>query len=162
MPNGVAADLAAAAAEYEENMRDSGGIDIQLLGIGRSGHIGFNEPMSSFASRTRAVTLTKTTYEQNSPLFSDPKDMPMRAVTMGVGTILESKQLLFLATGAEKANIVAAALEGPVTSMISATAMQLHKDVVAIVDAEAGAKLRDKEEYNFCFKNDPKWANYQA
>lgn len=161
VPNGVAEDLEAAAAEYEEQMEACGGVDMQLLGIGRTGHIGFNEPLSSFASRTRAVTLTKTTYEQNSPLFDKPEDMPMRAVTMGVGTILEAKKLLLVATGDEKADIVSKTVEGPVTSMISATALQLHEDAVVILDEAAAAKLAGAEEYKFQFKNDPKWAAYQ-
>lgn len=161
VPNGVAEDVDAAAEAYDDAIAECGGLDIQLLGIGRSGHIGFNEPLSSFASRTRAVTLTQITYQQNSPLFKNPKDMPMRAVTMGVGTILEARRLVFLATGAEKANIVAKAIEGPVTSMISATAMQLHENVVAILDKDAAAKLANKDEYKWSFQHDPKWAAYQ-
>ena len=161
VPNGVADDLEAAAAEYEATMDSCGGVDMQLLGIGRTGHIGFNEPLSSFSSRTRAVTLTKTTYEQNSPLFDKPEDMPMRAVTMGVGTILEAKKLLLVATGAEKASIVAKTVEGPITSMISATALQMHEDAVVILDEEAAAKLEGIEEYKWSFKQDPRWAAYQ-
>ena len=161
VPNGVAEDLAAAAADYEEQMDACGGVDLQLLGIGRTGHIGFNEPLSSFASRTRAVTLTKTTYEQNSPLFENPADMPMRAVTMGVGTIVEAKRLLLVATSSEKADIVAKMIEGPVSSMISATALQLHEDAVVVLDEDAAAKLAGKEEYKWSFKHDPRWAAYQ-
>ena len=163
VPDGFApADqLEAAAAAYEEEMEDAGGVDMQLLGIGRSGHIGFNEPMSSFSSRTRVVTLTKTTYEQNSPLFKKPEDMPMRAMTMGVGTCLDAKRLLLLATHTEKASIVAAALEGPVTNMISATALQLHDNAVVVLDADAASKLKYRDEYAFQFANDPKWAAYQ-
>ena len=161
VPNGIAEDVDAAAAAYDEAIAECGGLDIQLLGIGRSGHIGFNEPLSSFSSRTRAVTLTQITYQQNSPLFKNPKDMPMRAVTMGVGTILEARRLVFLATGSEKANIVAKAIEGPVTSMISATAMQFHENVVAILDKDAAAKLANKAEYDWSFQHDPKWADYR-
>ena len=160
-PNGVADDLDAAAAEYEAEMDACGGVDLQLLGIGRTGHIGFNEPLSSFASRTRAVTLTKTTFEQNSPLFDKPEDMPMRAVTMGVGTILEAKKLLLVATGDEKASIVAKTVEGPLTSMISATALQLHEDAVVILDEAAAAQLSDAEGYKWSFAHDPRWAAYQ-
>ena len=161
VPNGTAKDVDAAAEAYDEAIAECGGLDIQLLGIGRSGHIGFNEPLSSIASRTRAVTLTQITYQQNSPLFDNPKDMPMRAVTMGVGTILEARRLVFLATGAEKADIVSKAIEGPVTSMISATAMQLHENVVAILDKDAAAKLAHQDEYKWSFQRDPKWAAYQ-
>jgi len=161
VPNGVAEDLAAAAADYEADMEACGGVDLQLLGIGRTGHIGFNEPLSSFSSRTRAVTLTKTTFEQNSPLFEKPEDMPMRAVTMGVGTILEAKRLLLVATSKEKADIIAKMMEGPVTSMISATALQFHDDAVVVLDEDAASKLAGKEEYKWAFTHDPRWADYQ-
>ena len=161
VPNGVAEDLEAAAAQYEADMEACGGVDMQLLGIGRTGHIGFNEPLSSFSSRTRAVTLTKTTFEQNSPLFEKPEDMPMRAVTMGVGTILDAKCLLLVATSAEKADIVSKMIEGPVTSMISATALQLHENAIVVLDADAASKLEGKDEYIWSFKRDPKWAAYQ-
>lgn len=161
VPDGVADDLAAAAQKYEDDMDACGGVDLQLLGIGRTGHIGFNEPLSSFASRTRAVTLTKTTFEQNSPLFDKPEDMPRRAVTMGVGTILEAKKLLLVALGSEKADIVAKTVEGPVTSMISATALQLHEDAVVVLDEEAAGKLADAESYKWSFAHDPRWADYQ-
>ncbi len=165
VPDGIGADfggdLAAAAEKYEADMDACGGVDMQLLGIGRTGHIGFNEPLSSFASRTRAVTLTKTTFEQNSPLFDKPEDMPRMAVTMGVGTILEAKKLLLVATGTEKAAIVAKTIEGPVTSMISATALQFHDDAVVILDEEAAAKLEYKDSYKWSFEHDPRWADYQ-
>ncbi len=161
VPNGVAADLAAAALEYECAMESCGGVDIQLLGIGRTGHIGFNEPLSSFSSRTRAVQLTKTTFEQNSPLFDKPEDMPMQAVTMGVGTILDAKKLLLVATGKEKASIVAKTVEGPITSMISATALQMHEDAVVILDEEAASELAGAEEYKWSFSKDPRWKDYQ-
>ena len=156
VPDGAADDVDAAAAIYEYEMEDAGGVDLQLLGIGRTGHIGFNEPLSSFASRTRAVTLTQTTYEQNSPLFANPDDMPMEAVTMGVGTILDAGKLLLLATGSEKADIIAKTIEGPVTSMISATALQLHADATVILDEEAAAKLQGIETYKWYMKKDKK------
>ncbi|MBR2426636.1 MAG: glucosamine-6-phosphate deaminase [Lentisphaeria bacterium] len=161
VPDGSCDDVDAAAIEYDNAIAECGGLDIQLLGIGRSGHIGFNEPLSSFSSRTRAVTLTQTTYGQNSPLFDNPEDMPMQAVTMGVGTILEAKRLVFLATMKEKADIVAKAIEGPVTSMISATAMQMHEDVVCILDKDAASKLEGLKEYEWSFKHNPRWAAYQ-
>ena len=118
-------------------------------------------PYSQFHSPRTASTLTQVTYGQNSPLFDDPADMPMQAVTMGVGTILESKRLVFLATMKEKADIVAKAIEGPITSMISATAMQLQEDVVCILDKDAASKLQGLEEYEWSFRHNPRWAAYQ-
>ena len=125
-------------------MDEAGGVDLQLLGIGLSGHIGFNEPLSSFSSRTRAVNLTPVTMAQNGPYFDPAKGekMPNRALTMGVGTVLDAKKLLMLVTGKRKADIIAAALEGPLTSMVSGSAIQLHDDCVVIIDEEAAAKLK--------------------
>ena len=161
LPNGLAEDVEGEGDRYEQAIREAGGIDIQLLGIGRDGHIGFNEPLSSLASRTRAKSLTPETYEQNSPLFDRPEDMPKRAFTMGVGTILDARNILMLVTGQEKAQILAAAVEGPVTSMISATALQLHPHAVVIVDEEAGAQLKGRKYYDWIFQNEPKWAAYR-
>ena len=158
--NGIAEDLDEECARYEEMIEEAGGLDLQLLGIGRSGHIGFNEPLSPLTSRTRMVPLTKVTYEQNSPLFENPEDMPMLAMTMGVGTILEAKKLVMLVTGAEKADIIAKAIEGPVTSMISGSAIQFHPDCVVILDEEAAAKLEGKEDYAFAVKNSPKYKDF--
>ena len=143
------------------SMKECGGIDLQLLGIGRSGHIGFNEPLSSLASRTRAKALTPVTIEQNAPLFPRPEDMPKRALTMGVGTILEARRILMLATGAEKADIIAKAVEGPITSMVSATALQLHPKCTVIVDDAAAEKLQGKDYYHWIFQNEPEWADYR-
>jgi glucosamine-6-phosphate deaminase len=161
LPNGMAADDKAEGARYEEAILHAGGIDIQLLGIGRDGHIGFNEPLSSLASRTRAKALTPETYEQNSPLFDNPADMPKRAFTMGVGTIMDARRVLMLVTGAEKAEIFAKAVEGPVTSMISATALQYHQNVVAICDEAAAKLLTGRGYYDFIFQNEPEWEPYR-
>jgi glucosamine-6-phosphate deaminase len=161
LPNGVAKDLIAECKEYEVKMAEKGGIDLQLLGIGRSGHIGFNEPLSALFSRTREKALTPVTIAQNSPLFENPEDMPKQAVTMGVGTILDAKRVVLLATGKEKAEIIAKAVEGPITSMISATALQLHRSCVIIVDEEAAEHLKEKEYYHWIFKNEPEWKAYQ-
>jgi glucosamine-6-phosphate deaminase len=161
LPLGNAPDLGQECLAYERSIKDSGGIDLQLLGIGRSGHIGFNEPLSALRSRTRAKALTPVTFEQNSPLFDNPEDMPKRALTMGVGTILEAKRILMLVTGEEKAEIMAKAVEGPVTSMISATAIQLHEKCTVIVDEAAASKLQEKDYYNWIFANEPEWAKYR-
>lgn len=161
LPNGVAKDLDAECRKYEEKIEKCGGIDFQLLGIGRTGHIGFNEPLSAMASRTRPKALTPGTVAQNAPLFNPPSKMPKRAITMGVGTILESRRCLMLVTGKEKAAIVAKAVEGPITSMISATALQLHPKCTVIVDTAAAAKLSQKEYYRWIFANEPEWEPYR-
>jgi glucosamine-6-phosphate deaminase len=147
LPDGTAKDLAAECARYERLIAESGGIDLQLLGIGRSGHLGFNEPLSALRSRTRATALTPTTIEQNASFFGGPQNMPRHAITMGMGTILDCRQCLLLATGSEKAAILAKAVEGPITSMIPATALQLHPHCTIVADETAAAKLEDVDFY---------------
>lgn len=161
LPNGVARDLEEECRQYEERIREHGGIDLQLLGIGRTGHIGFNEPLSAMQSRTRAKALTPETIAQNAPLFGNPKKMPKRALTMGVGTILDTKRCLMLVTGAEKAEIIAKAVEGPITSMISASALQLHPRCTVIVDEDAAANLQQKAYYRWIFENEPEWEEFR-
>jgi glucosamine-6-phosphate deaminase len=160
LPDGSAADLDAASAYYEELITQAGGIDLQLLGIGRSGHIGFNEPLSAMYSRTRPKALTPTTVAQNAPLFPSPDMMPRRALTMGVGTILDARRCLMLVVGEEKAQILAKAVEGPVTSMISATALQLHPKCTVICDEDAAAHLSHREYYRWIFDNEPEWQEH--
>ncbi|MFC1497081.1 glucosamine-6-phosphate deaminase [Verrucomicrobiota bacterium] len=161
LPNGMAEDQKAEAQRYEELIKKAGGIDLQLLGIGMSGHIGFNEPLSALFSRTRDKALTQTTIDQNSPLFDNPDEMPKRAFTMGVGTILDSKRIIMLVTGKAKADILAKAVEGPVTAMISATAIQLHATTTVIVDEDAATKLEGKDYYRWLFENEPEWELYR-
>jgi glucosamine-6-phosphate deaminase len=161
LPDGMAADLATACAAYERRIRELGGIDLQLLGIGRAGHIGFNEPLSALQSRTRAKALTPLTIAENRGEFADPADMPRRAITMGVGTILEARRLLVLVTGETKAEILARAVEGPITSMVSATAIQLHPAVRVVCDEEAAARLQGRDYYDWIFENEPEWAPYR-
>ena len=121
VPDGGAPDLEEAAERYERLIGEAGGIDVQLLGIGEAGHIGFNEPLSAIMSRTRDKTLTPTTRAQNAAMFGGEESrVPKRALTMGVGTILDARELMLLATGPSKAAIVARAVEGPITSMVSA------------------------------------------
>ncbi len=163
LPNGVADDLRAEARAYEASIELAGGIDLQLLGLGRTGHIGFNEPLSALMSRTRHIALTPTTREQNAPMFGgDAAAVPERALTMGVGTILEARELLMVVTGARKAEVLARATEGPITSMISATALQLHPHCVVIADEAAAAELEGRDHYKWEFENDPEWAPYRA
>ncbi len=163
LPNGVAADLAAEARAYELAIADAGGIDLQLVGLGATGHIGFNEPLSALMSRTREKALTPTTRSQNAELFGgDPASVPARALTMGVGTILEAREVLLVATGAAKAAILAQATEGPITARISATALQLHPNCKVIVDEAAASELDGSAYYRFCFDNEPEWSDYRS
>ena len=161
LPDGRAADLGAECRHYEGLIAKAGGIDLQLLGIGKSGHIGFNEPLSALRSRTREKALTPTTIKQNAPFFGGEDKMPRRAITMGVGTILDAKRCLLLATGEEKAGIIAQAVEGPITSMVSASALQLHQRATVIVDEAAATQLKEREYYRWIFANEPEWVEYR-
>jgi glucosamine-6-phosphate deaminase len=161
LPDGTAADLDAECRRYEARIAEFGGIDLQLLGIGQAGHIGFNEPLSALKSRTRVKALTATTREQNAAFFGGVDQVPRRAITMGVGTILDARRCLLLATGAEKAGIVAKAVEGPITSMISATALQLHPRCTVVVDEAAAAELQGAEYYRWLFANEPEWEEFR-
>ena len=161
LPNGKAADLDAECARYEAAIRECGGIDLQLLGIGRAGHIGFNEPLSALQSRTRVKALAPATIAQNAAFFGGPDKAPRRAITMGVGTILDSRRCLLLATGDEKADIIAKAVEGPITAMISATALQLHPRCTVVVDEPAARQLQGADYYRWIFANEPEWIEFQ-
>jgi glucosamine-6-phosphate deaminase len=161
VPNGLAENLDAECLHYENVIQQCGGIDLQLLGIGRAGHIGFNEPLSALRSRTRVKALTPTTIRQNAPFFGGEDKMPRRAITMGVGTIMEARRCLLLATGETKAGVLAQAVEGPITSMVSATALQLHPRCTVVADEEAGAKLKEQEYYRWIFENEPEWESYR-
>lgn len=161
LPNGLANDLDAECRHYEATIKRFGGIDFRLLGIGKAGHIGFNEPLSALRSRTRVKALTPTTLKQNAPFFGGEDKMPRRAITMGVGTILECRRCILLATGESKAEVISKAVEGPITSMISATALQLHARCTVIVDEAAGGKLAEKEYYRWVFANEPEWEDYR-
>jgi glucosamine-6-phosphate deaminase len=134
-------------ASYENAIRDCGGIDLQILGIGRNGHVGFNEPTSSLGSRTRLKVLSKETIEDNRKFFAAEEEIPQCAITMGIGTILETKRILLLASGSSKAAAIAKAIEGPVTASVTASALQLHGEVTFIVDREAGSQLKQQEYY---------------
>jgi glucosamine-6-phosphate deaminase len=161
LPDGMATDLAAECANYERLIAENGGIDLQLLGIGQNGHLGFNEPLSALRSRTRVKVLSPVTRAQNAPLFSQPEMMPHRGITMGVGTILDCRRCILLATGEEKAAIVARAVEGPITSMISATALQLHPECSLVLDEAAGSKLKESAAYRWAFENQPEWESFR-
>jgi glucosamine-6-phosphate deaminase len=157
LPDGMATDLVAECANYERLIAECGGIDLQLLGIGQNGHLGFNEPLSALRSRTRVKVLSPMTRAQNAPLFPKPDQVPHRAITMGVGTILDCRRCLLLATGEEKAAIIAKAVEGPITSMVSATALHLHPECTVILDEAAGGQLKESDYYHWIFENQPEW-----
>ena len=133
---------------YEEKIRAAGGIDLQILGIGHNGHIGFNEPSSSLASRTRVKTLTRRTLEDNGRLFEEGEFQPRLAITMGIATIMDARRILLLATGENKAEAVARMVEGPVSAMCPASVLQLHESVTVLLDEAAAAQLRYREYYD--------------
>ena len=145
IPDGAAKDFRKTSANYEVEIKNAGGIDLQILGLGRTGHIGFNEPTSSLASRTRLKTLSDETINDNSKISGD---IPTVAITMGIGTILEAKSILLLAFGEAKADAVAKAIEGPISSSCSASALQMHGDVRFILDEAAAAKLTHRSYYD--------------
>ncbi|HLS92264.1 MAG TPA: glucosamine-6-phosphate deaminase [Microbacterium sp.] len=150
-------DLATAGERYDDAIREAGGVDIQILGIGTDGHIGFNEPGSSFASRTRVKTLTRQTREDNARFFDSIDEVPRHCLTQGLGTILEARHLVLLAFGEGKAVAVAGAVEGPVTSMLPGSAIQLHPRVTVVVDEAAGSRLALADYYRDAFANKPDW-----
>lgn len=156
-PDANAADIPAACAAYEAAIAKAGGVDLQLLGIGTDGHIGFNEPGSSLASRTRIKTLTDQTREDNARFFDSLEAVPRHVVTQGIGTIMEARHLVLLAFGAMKAPAVAKAVEGPLTAMVPASAMQLHPHATVVVDEEAAQHLRLADHYRQTFAHKPSW-----
>lgn len=162
LPNGVAPDLKAEARRYETAIAEAGGIDLQLLGLGETGHIGFNEPLSALMSRTRDKALAPITLQQNAGFFGGADKVPKQALTMGVGTILEAREILMVVTGKKKASILAKATEGPITAMISATALQLHGNCKIIVDEEAATELQGKDYYRWIFENEPDWQKFRT
>jgi glucosamine-6-phosphate deaminase len=157
VPDGRAADLQAAAEAYEQALADAGGVDVQLLGIGANGHVGFNEPTSSFGSRTRLKTLAPRTRADNARFFASPDEVPVHCLTQGLGTILGARRLLLVAQGSAKAEAVAAAVEGPLTSMVPASALQLHPRATVVVDEEAAARLTLLDHYRQVYAAKPDW-----
>lgn len=141
VPDGLADDIEAHAEEYEARIRDAGGIELQLLGIGDNGHIAFNEPGSPANSRTRRVELTEATIEANSRFFSSMDEVPRQAITMGIATILDAKRIILMATGERKAEAVREALEGPINESCPASQLQRSRDVTFVMDAPAAARL---------------------
>jgi len=157
VPDGRLQGIETAGARYEAAIGAAGGVDLQLLGIGTDGHIGFNEPGSSFASRTRVKTLTRQTRQDNARFFASTDDVPLHCITQGLGTILEARHLVLLAFGAGKAAAVAGAVEGPVTASLPGSAIQLHPHATVVVDEAAASRLRYAEYYRYTYENKPEW-----
>jgi len=155
IPSGTTRNYRAFCDWYEQRIRECGGIDVQILGIGSDGHIAFNEPASSLSSRTRLKTLAKSTIDDNARFFKSRDEVPIYAITMGVGTIMEARKILLLANGKKKADAVAQAVEGPVTSMITASALQMHPDATVYIDHEAAGKLKMREYYDWVKEKKP-------
>jgi len=162
VPDGSAEDLPGACAAYERLIREAGGIDVQILGIGRNGHIGFNEPTSSFASRTRIKTLAPRTRADNARFFDSPEEVPTHCLTQGLATILEARQLVLVAQGEAKADAVARMVEGPLTSMCPGSALQLHPDATVVVDEAAASRLELADYYRYTFEHLPSWQRYDG
>lgn len=144
VPNGKAADMAAEALRYEALIKSLGGIDVQLLGIGNNGHIGFNEPHDSFDRITHEVQLTESTIQANARFFASMDEVPKKAISMGIGTIMQAKKVVLVANGPKKADIIYETCFGPITPKVPASALQLHPDATIIVDDEAYATVAAK------------------
>lgn len=157
VPNGAVETIQHAGEDYEQQIDAAGGVDLQILGIGTDGHIGFNEPGSSFASSTRVKTLTERTRADNARFFDSIDDVPRHCVTQGLGTILRARHLVLLAFGEGKAEAVAAAVEGPVSAILPASAIQLHPHVTVVLDEAAASKLKLADYYRYTYDNKPAW-----
>ncbi|MCD4849449.1 glucosamine-6-phosphate deaminase [Arthrobacter sp. AK01] len=152
-PRGTGSGITQAGAEYEAMIADAGGVDIQILGIGSNGHVGFNEPGSSLASSTRIKALAAQTRKDNARFFSSPDEVPTHCITQGLGTILRARRLVLLAFGANKAQAVAAALEGPVSSAVPGSVIQQHARATVIIDEDAAAGLAHAEYYRHAWQS---------
>jgi len=157
IPDGNSNDIPQFCLRYEEQIRAAGGIDLQVLGIGSDGHIGFNEPTSSLASRTRIKTLTRQTRQDNARFFGCEEAVPFHVITMGIGTILDARRNLLLAFGEQKAHAIAEAVEGPITSMNPATALQMHPVVQVCLDEAAAGRLQKADYFRWVYDNKPDW-----
>jgi glucosamine-6-phosphate deaminase len=156
-PDGTPEGIEHHGEEYDEAIRDAGGIDLQILGIGTDGHIGFNEPGSSFSSITRVKTLTEQTRRDNARFFDSIDDVPMHCITQGLGTILRARHLVLLAFGEGKAAAVAGAVEGPLSASLPGSAIQLHHHATVVVDEAAASQLTRSDYYRYAYDNKPAW-----
>ena len=157
VPDGSLEGIEHAGADYEEAILAAGGIELQILGIGTDGHIGFNEPGSSFASLTRVKTLTEQTREDNARFFDSVDGVPTHCITQGLGTILRARHLVLLAFGEGKAEAVAGAVEGPLTASLPGSAIQLHPHATVVVDEAAASRLRFADYYRYTYAHKPAW-----
>ncbi|HEY5229324.1 MAG TPA: glucosamine-6-phosphate deaminase [Galbitalea sp.] len=157
VPGDDGGPLEGAGERYEADLVAAGGVDIQLLGIGSTGHIGFNEPGSSFGSLTRIKTLTERTRADNARFFASPDEVPLHCLTQGLGTILRARHLILLAFGESKAPAIAAAIEGPLTASAPGSAVQLHAHVTVIVDEPAASQLKNADYYRYAWDNRLPW-----
>lgn len=160
VPDGMAPDIPAACAAYEAAIEVAGGVDVQILGIGANGHIGFNEPTSSLASRTRIKTLTPKTREDNARFFDSLEQVPTHCVTQGLGTIMRAERIVLVAQGERKAEAIAAAVEGPVTASCPASILQHHEHVTVVIDEGAASRLHNADYYRHTWANKPEWQRY--
>ncbi|MCL2541812.1 MAG: glucosamine-6-phosphate deaminase [Nocardioidaceae bacterium] len=156
-PDPTASGLPTAGERYEDLLANAGGVDLQILGIGANGHLAFNEPGSSLASRTRIKTLTAKTRQDNARFFHDIEDVPRHVLTQGLGTILDARHLLLIATGHAKARAVAAAVEGPLTASCPASILQMHRRVTVLVDSAASRGLARLAYYLDVWHHKPDW-----
>jgi glucosamine-6-phosphate deaminase len=159
-PDGVADDIFAAAEEYDAHIAAAGPVDVQLLGIGSNGHIGFNEPGSSLRSRTRVKTLTEQTRHDNARFFAGIDEVPRHVITQGLGTICDARHLVLIATGGHKADAIAAAVEGPLTASCPASVLQLHPHVTVVIDEAAAGQLKNADFYRYALKYKPPQQKY--
>ena len=155
VPSGTAKNFQAFCEWYEDRIEQAGGIDVQVLGIGSDGHIGFNEPGSSLGSRTRMKTLNAMTIDDNARFFEKKQDVPIYSITMGVGTVLDAGKLVLVANGKNKAKPIADALEGPVSCMCTGSAVQLHPDVSIFIDGDAAGQLKMRDYYEWIQSKKP-------
>ena len=155
VPDGLADDYEGFCKGYEDKIAAAGGIDVQVLGIGSDGHIGFNEPADSLASRTHTVTLTEQTIDDNARFFQKKEDVPIYACTMGVGTVLDARKCVLVANGKGKTEAVAAMIEGPITSMCTASALQMHNDTQVFLDEETAGALKFADYYRWIQEHKP-------
>lgn len=160
VPDGAAEDLERAAAEFEASIAAAGGVDVQILGVGGNGHIGFNEPSSALSSRTRVKTLTESTRQANARFFDSPDDVPRHCLTQGLGTILDAAHVVLVATGEAKAAAVAGLVEGPVTAMCPGSVLQWHPRATVVVDEAAAGRLRLTDYYREVFDHKPGWQRF--
>ncbi|TBT83223.1 glucosamine-6-phosphate deaminase [Propioniciclava sinopodophylli] len=160
VPDGRADDIEEACERYELAIRDAGGVDIQILGIGANGHIGFNEPSSSLSSRTRIKTLTPKTRADNARFFDSLDQVPVHCLTQGLGTILDADEVVLVAQGASKADAVAAMVEGPVSASCPGSILQTHQYATIVVDEAAASKLANHEYYRWAYANKPAWQGF--